>query len=213
LYEPSAGAPSECAGGVEPLHRVEVVVELRGLEHRVDQAAVALAGFQQLLRVLDVAPEGRDRGGDVLAVPEAEDGVLGVRRRVGGAIDRLDRVVLHHLFQRRIGLPALRQPRHLLAAIREQVADRDQLDVGVMLEAEGQAELADAVADDPHADLAVAEGLPLLRPIIVGPGLVEAGDLAGLLRGPERGGPGRDRRGRRQERPSGEVTHVKRVLP
>ena len=65
---------------------------------------------------------------------------------------------------------------HVRAAIREQIAHRDQFDIGVGLEVERQAELADAMADDPDADLAVTEGFPELRAVVVGPGLVEAGD-------------------------------------
>jgi len=49
------------------------------------------------------------------------------------------------------------------------------------LEVERQAELADAVPDDPDTDLAVAERLPLPGSVVVGLGLIEAGDLLGCL--------------------------------
>ena len=51
------------------------------------------------------------------------------------------------------------------AAVGEQVADGGDGDVGMVLEAERRAELADAVADDPHADPPVGDRLPgLPRP-------------------------------------------------
>jgi hypothetical protein len=49
----------------------------------------------------------------------------------------------------------------------------------VGLEIERQTELADAMADDPEPNLAVAEGYPLLRSIVVGFRLIKAGNTSG----------------------------------
>ena len=175
-----------------------------GLEHRVDQSLVLLAALQKPFGIFDVAPEGRNRGGHVLAVLHAEDGVLGVGRSVGGAEDGLDRIVLDHLFQRRVRLFAFRLSGHVGTAVREQIADRDQFDVGMILEVERQTELADAVADDPDPDLAVAEGLPLLRSVVVGFCLVKAGNALGRLSAIDQGtSGGSSRSGRGQERSAG----------
>ena len=83
-----------------------------------------------------------------------------VAGRIGGHKDRFDRIVLDHLFQRRIGLFALALLGQCLAAVGKQIADRDHFDVRVMLQRELRAKSADAVADDPHADLAIGNRLP-----------------------------------------------------
>ena len=81
----------------------------------------------------------------MLAMLHTEDGVLGMGGSVGSAIDRLDRIVLDHFFQRRIRLFALRPPGHVGTAVGEQIADRDQGHVGMVLQIERQTELADAI--------------------------------------------------------------------
>ena len=111
---------AEPAGGVDLLHRVQVVVEHRRLEHGVDQAPVFVAALQQPLGVVDVAPERRYGGADVLLVIEHLDAVPGMGRRVGCDEDRLDRVVFDHLLQRRISLTALDDPSQLGATVRKQ---------------------------------------------------------------------------------------------
>ena len=150
---------AEAAGLVDLPHGVAVVVEGRRLEHHVLPAA-GLDRLEQLVGVLERAEDGRHGRGHVLAVLEHLDAVPGVARGVGGHEDGLDRVVLDQLFQRRIGLLAAAGLGQLRAAVGNQVADGRHRDVRMVLEAERRAELADAVADDAHADLAVGDRLP-----------------------------------------------------
>ena len=104
--------------------------------------------------------DGRHRGGRVLAVLENVDAVPGVAGGIGRHENRLDRVVLDHVFERRIGLRAAAGLRQRPAAVGKQVADGRHRDVGMILEAELGAELAGAVADDAHANLPLRHGLP-----------------------------------------------------
>ena len=127
--------------------------------------------------------------------------------------DGFDRIVLDHLFQRRERLFALRLAGHVRTAIRRQIADRGQFGVGMVLEVERQTELADAVADDPDPNLAVAEGLPFLGAVKVGLGLVKTGNGPGSLGGIEQGASGGSSgSGDGQERSPGNSCHV-RILP
>ena len=88
--------------------------------------------------------EGSEHGGhgaaDVLAVVHAEDRVAGVAGGVGGEEDGLDRLVLDHLLERRIGLRAAAGLGQAGAAVRIEVADGDHLGIGMVLESEGGAE-------------------------------------------------------------------------
>ncbi|OPZ94391.1 MAG: hypothetical protein BWY71_02401 [Planctomycetes bacterium ADurb.Bin412] len=96
----------------------------------------------------------------MLAVLQAQDRMFGVGGGVRGTKDGLDGIVLDHLLQRRVGLAALGLLGHIGAAVREQIAHRHQLDVGMMLKTELQAELAKAMADNAHPYLAVIFLLP-----------------------------------------------------
>ena len=171
------------AGIVDLPHRVEVFVEVGRLEHHVLEAA-GLDGLEQLVGILQRAKHRRHGRGDVLAVLEHLDAVPRVAGSIGGHEDRLDPVVFDQFLERGIGLRApgsLGQPG---TAIGNQVADRHHLDVRVVLEAERGAELADAVADQPHANLAVGDRLPAFGGIRGGGRLLES--LNHLLLGPGR---------------------------
>ena len=88
---------------------------------------------------------------------------------------------LTRLLERRIGLLAAAGLRQCRAPIGEEVADGHDFDVRVVLEAERRAELARAVPDDPHADLAVGDRFPLFRGIRIGRRLLETRDRLLLL--------------------------------
>jgi hypothetical protein len=172
---------AEPARAIDLTHRVAVIVVRRRLEHHV-LAAARFDRLVQLVGLLDRAEDGRHGAGDVLAVLEHLDAVLGMAGCVGRHEDRLDRVVLDQLFERRVRLLAATGPGQRGAALGEQVADGDDGDVGMVLEAERGAELADAIADDPHADLPVGDRLPGLPGAIGRLDTPGAEDLrAGLL--------------------------------
>ena len=88
-----------------------------------------------------------------------------------------------------------------IAAVGEKVAHGDDIDVRVILKAKGGAEAAHAVADDSHADLAVALRLPDGLFIGVGIGFVETGDRLFLseIHRPACHGQRRGTEGARQE--------------
>ena len=69
-------------------------------------------------------------------------------------------IVLDQLLERGIRLRAAAGFGQRGAAVGEQVADRGHLDIGVILKAERRAELADAVADDAHANPPIGGRLP-----------------------------------------------------
>ena len=167
--------PTKDIGGKELFHRVQVVTEDGGFKHRIDQALVLLTAFQKFLGIFDVAPESWDRSCDMLAMLQAEDGVLGVSRGVGCAVNGFDRIVFDHLFQRWVRHFAFCLLGHIGTAVRKQVADCDQLNIGMILEIKCQAEFADPMANDSEPNLAVAMGRPCFRSIIVGLCLIEAG--------------------------------------
>src|SRR6185503_9902323 len=91
---------------------------------------------------------------------DAEPRVAG---RIGGEVHRLDGVVLHQLLERRVGLRAPADPGQVRAAVGDEVAHRGHLDVGMVLEPERGAELADAVTGDADPDLPIGDGTPALR--------------------------------------------------
>jgi hypothetical protein len=153
---------AEPARIVDLPHRVQVGMIARRLEHHVIQAR-RLDRLEQPVGVFQMLPEGRHRRAHVLAVTEHLDAVATVTGGVGGHEDRFDRVVFDHFFQRRIGLVALAHFGQRPAAVRKQIADRHHLGVRVILQRKRRAEFADAIADDPHAELAVGDGLPRSR--------------------------------------------------
>ncbi len=102
--------------------------------------------------------------------------MAGVAGGVGGDEDRFDPVVLDQLFERRIGFLAAAGLGQAGAAVGDQIADGDDLDVGVILQAERRAEAARAVSDDAHAELAVGGGLPPFVNAGIGGFLLEALD-------------------------------------
>ena len=116
--------------------------------------------LEQLVGVLQRAQHRRHRAGDVLAVLHHVDAMPGVACRVGRDEHRLDRVVLDHLLERRIGLLAAAVLGQRLAAIGKQIAHRGHGDVGMILETERRAELAATEANDADADFAIGNGLP-----------------------------------------------------
>ena len=77
-----------------------------------------------------------------------------------------------------------------------------------MLEVKSQSELAHAVADDPDANFAVAEGLPHLRAVNIGGRLVKTRNDLIILGGVEQSmSAGSGRRRRSQKRPTGNTCH------
>ena len=104
----------------------------------------------------------------MLAVLEHFDHVPRVARRIGGDEDRFDVIVLHHLFERRIRLLAAGRLGQPGAAIGNQVADGDDLDVGMILKPKRRRELANAVADEADANLAIGDWLPPFGRIVRG---------------------------------------------
>ena len=96
----------------------------------------------------------------MLAVVEDFDAVSGVAGGIGGDEDGLDAVVFDEFLEGGVGFLATAGPGQCGTSIGEQIADGDDLDVGVVLEAEGGAETAYAVADDADANPAIGQGLP-----------------------------------------------------
>ena len=161
------------AGLVNLPHPVQVLVEIRGLEHHVLQAA-GLDGIEQLVGSFNRAEHRRHGRRDMFAVLEDLHAMPRVAGGVGRHEDRLDPVVLDQFFERGIRLCAaggLRQPG---TTIRYEIADRHHLDVRVILEAERSGELANAVAHQPHTNPAVGDGLPGFGSIRVRGGLLES---------------------------------------
>ena len=150
---------AESAGAVDLPHRVAGFVERGGLEHHVRQPA-GVDRFVQLRGIVQRAEHGRHRRGHVLAVLEDLDAMPEVAWGVSGYEDGLQRVVFDQLLQRRIRLFATAGLGQPLASFGDQVADGRHRDVGMILEAELRAELADAEADDAHAELVIGDGLP-----------------------------------------------------
>ena len=97
---------------------------------------LALHGLEQWLGVVERAEDRRHGRGHVLAVLQHLDAMPGVAGRVGRHEDRLDRVVLDHLFQRRIRLLAAARLGQPGAAVGNQIADGHDLDVRMVLKAE-----------------------------------------------------------------------------
>ena len=104
------------------------------------------------------------------------DAVVGVTRCVGCHKDGFDRIVLDQLFERFIRLFATAVRGQPGTTIREQVADRDDLDVRVILKTKCGAKMAKAVTDDPDPNLTVGLRFPYGTFINIGFGLVKAGD-------------------------------------
>ena len=72
--------------------------------------------------------------GNVFAVFQDFDAVLGMARGISRTKNRLNRIVFDHLLQRWIGLLALTGPGQGLATVRKHVADGNHLDIGMMLQ-------------------------------------------------------------------------------
>ncbi len=123
---------------------------------------VFLHGLHELLGLFERSEHGRHRGHHVLAVVEHLDAMPRVAGGVGGHEDRLDLRVFDQLFERVIRLAASAGLHQAVSPLGDQVADRDDLDVGMVLETELGPELAHAVPDDADADLAVGDRLPSL---------------------------------------------------
>ena len=157
---------AEPAGLVDLPHRVQVLVEIRGLEHHVRPAA-GLDRLEQLIGFLERAERRRDGARDVLAVLQHLDAMPGVTGRIGGDKHGFDLVVFDQFFERGIGLLTAACLGQGGAAVGEQVADSHDFHVGMVLETERGPELAHAEADDADTQLAVGHGLPALG----GPGV------------------------------------------
>jgi hypothetical protein len=158
--------PAEPAGVIDLPHGVAVLAVTTRLGHHVLQAGL-LHRLHELSGLFEHPPHRGHRGHRMLAVVEHFDAVLRVVGGVGRYEDRLDCPVLDQLLQRVIGLVAAAGLHQAVSPLGDQVADRDDLDVRMVLEAEVGAEPAHAVTDDPDADLAVGDRLPRLarRPL------------------------------------------------
>ena len=150
--------PPKPARLVDLPHRVAIVVIRARLGHHVRQASL-LHGLYELLGVLDRAVRGRHARHHVLAVVEGVQAVLGVAGGVGRHEDRFDLRVLHQDLQRFVRLRAPAGLHQVGAALGDQVAHGDHLDVRMVLKAEGRAHATDPVAHNAQANLAIRDGL------------------------------------------------------
>jgi hypothetical protein len=165
-------------------------MKTRCFEHCVNQSLVLFAAFEEPFSILDISAERRYSGRDMLAVLHTKDSVLCMGRSVRGTKNGLDGIVLDHLFQGWVRLFTFRLLGHFGAPVAEQITDRNQLDVGMMLEAELQAELTNTMADNSNPDLAVAKGLPDFCFVIIRFCLVKTGDIFSSLSETEYGTSG-----------------------
>ena len=86
--------------------------------------------FEELIAFFERSKDRWHGGGDMFAVFQHFDAMLGVIRRIGGDEDRFDLVVLDHLFQRRIRLRATPALASSGAAVGDQIADGDDSTLG-----------------------------------------------------------------------------------
>ena len=114
----------------------------------------------ELISFLQGSEYGGYRGGDMLPMLERLDAMPRMARRVSRDEHRFYPVVLDQFLQRRVRFLAatgLRQPG---ATIRNQIADRDDLHIRMILKTKGRAESAHAITDDAHAQRAVIGQMP-----------------------------------------------------
>src|SRR5262249_31113138 len=83
-----------------------------------------------------------------------------VARRIGRNEYRLDAIIFDQLLKRWVRFRAAANFCQLLTAVGEQIANRDDFDVRVILETEFSAKLADAIADDSDSNFAIGHWLP-----------------------------------------------------
>ena len=81
-------------------------------------------------------------------------------RRVGRDEDRFDAVVFDEFFERRIGLRAATRFGQLGAAIWNQIADRHDFDIRMILKTKRGAEFANTIPNDADANFAIGDRLP-----------------------------------------------------
>ena len=120
--------------------------------------------------------------------------VVAVARRVGRDKDRFDGIVFNHLFERFVSLFALARFCETVAAFREEIADGDDFDVRVILQAELRAKLAQAESDDTHFELLVGKRFPFGVGVDVGVSFVKSLNIR-FLRFVGKRAAKRDRRG------------------
>ena len=147
---------AETARAINLAHRVAVRTIAARFGHLVLHAGLR-DRLDELRGVLDRAPRRGDRGHHVLVMPHDFHAVPRVTRRVRRDEDRLDALVEDELLERLIGLVAATRPHQPGASLGDQVADGDDLDVRVILEAELGAELTRAETDDAEANPLVRE--------------------------------------------------------
>ena len=93
-------------------------------------------------------------------MPQDFDAMLRVMRRIRGDEYGFDGIVLHEFFQRGIGLGAPANLGHLRTTIRQEIAHRHDLHVGMILKTKCRAEFTNAISNQSDAYLAVRSGLP-----------------------------------------------------
>jgi len=101
----------------------------------------------------------------VLAVLKHFDTMADVARRISRHPDRLNRIILDKLFERRIRLGTTACLGQLRATVGDQITHGDNLDIGMILKTERRPEFAQAIPDNAHPDLSVGNRFPrLVRP-------------------------------------------------
>src|SRR5436190_11508764 len=112
---------------------------------------------------------------------------------VGRKEHRFDAIILQHFFDRRICFLATTGFGQLGATVGKKVSYGHDLDVWMVLKAEGGPKLTDTVASDTDADFTVGNGFPWFGRMRVGSDLLEALDnfvVSSYRRGGANGGGG-----------------------
>jgi hypothetical protein len=112
----------------------------------------------------------------MFAVFEHFDAVTHMAGGVGGDKDSFDAIVLHQFFEGRVSLPATTGPGELGTAVRNEIADGHDLDIGMILETEVSSKFADTISDDADTNLPVRNGFPTLRSVWVNGAALESLD-------------------------------------
>jgi len=129
------------------------------LGHHVFQAAL-LNRLDELIGLFDRSEHRRHSSHHMLVVLKHIDAVTCVARRISGDKYRLYSFVLDHFFQRLIRLVTPAGLHQRIAPLADQITDRYNVNIRMILKAEGRPEAAYAVADNSDAHLPRRNWLP-----------------------------------------------------